>query len=160
MNQLHIMVFITCLIVKAQINYMWSLEEFKMNENFMCEYFYYYILPVSTQSVYTIPWKYPVIISPSYIVNFFLGILPLTPFLNKDELWHENCVNPVTSIHHNYFGINFIHTFQLFETFIQVHVAKYFPTSFLHGMGIFWKYYILINEIFQINLFMLIGLCS
>jgi hypothetical protein len=54
-----------------------------------------------------------------YIWYFFLRILPLTPFLNRDELWHENFVNLVISIHHNFFGISFIHTFQLVGNFIE-----------------------------------------
>jgi hypothetical protein len=50
------MVYITCLIVKAQINYMLSLEEFKMSE----------IVCVSIFDIIctsNLPWKYPNLIS-------------------------------------------------------------------------------------------------
>jgi len=44
--------YITCFIVKAQINYMWSLNLFQNEWNFMCEYiFILYVLLILTQSV-------------------------------------------------------------------------------------------------------------
>ncbi len=69
-----------------------------------------------------------VIVSPSYIVNFFFGISPLI-FFFMDELWHENYVNPVISICHNYFWNEF-HPYHIstIKTFIQ----KVPPTSIYH----------------------------
>jgi hypothetical protein len=45
-----------------------------------------------------------VVVSSSYIVKYFLGVSPLTPFF-IDEVWHQNYVSLVISIRHNHFGI-------------------------------------------------------
>jgi hypothetical protein len=58
MNQLQIHGLCNLFIVKAQINYMWSLKKFKWVKFYVWILLIIYFLKISTQSVYTAPWKY------------------------------------------------------------------------------------------------------
>ncbi len=130
-------------------------------------------------------------------IRTFIQIIRLPPFIIQKVHWCSifiqtfhpfNNFHPCTYffIQHNYFGINFIHTFQLVESFIQIicvltfiiqkvqwstfiqtfhpfcdfHPCTYgkiFPTSFLHGMGILYEYFVPIIKMFQIYSFLLTG---
>jgi len=74
-----------------------------------------------------------------------------------DEILHDNYVSLVISIHHNCFGISFIHTFQLVKSFIQtIHLfpiiiqkfidvarsSKYFIhfVTFIHVLVVFIRH--------------------
>ncbi len=80
MNQLHIhaLYICVCVIFKAQINYLWFLEEFKVSEILHVTILILYVLSLLGKIIYTLP---------SILKYFFVGLACVTWIVTSVVWW-------------------------------------------------------------------------